>query len=76
MAACEGVLKTGQGAATGEWLFCVGVVVGENLEEGVMAEIVGIVVVRIASEQGVDPLLCTTGGGYNSRARTDMERPA
>src|SRR5262249_37942804 len=22
------------------------------------------------------PLLCTTGGGYNSRARFDMERPA
>ncbi len=56
LAAGEGVLEAGQRTAGGQRLLCVGADVGEDLEERVEAQVVVVIVVGIASEQGIDLL--------------------
>jgi len=56
VAAREGVGEARQGTARGEGLGGIRTDVGEDLEEGVDAQLVGVVVVGVAGEQGVDLL--------------------
>jgi len=56
LAAGEGVLEAGQGAGGGQGLLGVGADLGEDLEEGVVTQLVVVVVVGVAGEQGVDLL--------------------
>src|SRR5262249_54856440 len=50
LATREGLLEARQGGATGQRLRVVGGQVGEDLEEGIRAELLGIVTVFVASE--------------------------
>jgi hypothetical protein len=56
VAARVGVGEARQGTARGQGLGGVRADVGEDLEEGVGAQLVGVVVVGVAGEQGVDLL--------------------